>query len=187
MSNDNPIDKDRALYTQNHKKSRFRCPECVRIKKVLRQCKIYKNLSSLWNHFKLEHGEVSNLIFCTRDIKEALNGLSKAIEWGILPTDTDLLTAGEPATTSSSILFDGRPPRKDRLENLIEIGNLLKTQSEFFPNFRKKHLKIFIEKAIGLHDSRTMKLYFDCVTNNSKPDKINGVYDVTQFCKLVGL
>ena len=186
MSLDNPIDKDRALYTQNHKKSRFRCPECVRIKKVLRQCKIYKNLSSLWIHYKLEHGEISNLIFCTRDIKEALNGLSKAIEWGILPTDADLLAAGEHATTSSSILFDGRPPRIDVLEKLQKIARVYKTSKDY-RNLNQKQVTNWASAVLDHPDSRTLRKYVKCVTSNSKPDKIKGEYDVTQFCNNVGL
>jgi len=77
--------------------------------------------------------------------------------------------------------------RIDRQENLKKIASLFKTQSELYPNFREKNIRVLIEKAIELHDPRTMKLYFDCVTSHSIPDKIKGFYDLTQFCNIVGV
>jgi len=180
MSNDHSIDKDRASYTQNHKKSRLRCPECIRIKKILRHCKIYKSLAQLWWHFKQEHNEVSNLLFCTQDIKDVLNGLSKAMDWGILPSESEIPEAK--TTTSSSVLIDGRPPRIDSWGRIVEIAKLLKTQSELYPNFKPKQLEAIVKVVLGPVDSRTLKKYIDCVTSFSKKDIEHGLYDVTDFC-----
>ena len=90
-------------------------------------------------------------------------------------------------TTSSSILIEGRPPRKDRLDNLTKIASLFKTQSELFPNFKPKQLKALVKVILGPVDSRTMKKYINCVTNYSKKDIVNGVYDVSDFCNKVGV
>ena len=79
-----PIHKDRLSFTQNNKKIRLRCPECVRTKKQLCHCKIYKNLPALWWHLKRDHGNISNLDFNTGEIIDVLNGLDKAIHWGII-------------------------------------------------------------------------------------------------------
>jgi len=185
MSNDHSIDKDRASYTQNHKKSRFRCPECIRITKILRHCKIYKSLPQLWWHFKQEHGEVSNLLFCTKDVKDVLNGLSKAMDLGILPSESEFSEAK--TTTSSSILIAGRSPRIDFLEKIVEIAKLLKIQAELYPNFKPKQLEAIVKVVLGPVDSRTLKKYIDCVTSFSKKDIEHGLYDVTDFCNRIGI
>ena len=83
MNNKSQIEKDRLYFTQNNCEIRVRCPECVRTK-VLRHCKIYKNLPSLWWHIKRDHGNIVNLRFDTTEIIHVLNGLDKAIQWNIL-------------------------------------------------------------------------------------------------------
>lgn len=83
MNNKSQIEKDRLHFTQNNQEIRVRCPECARTK-ILRHCKIYKNLPALWWHIKQEHGTFVNLRFDTGEIIRVLNGLDKAIQWNIL-------------------------------------------------------------------------------------------------------
>jgi len=87
-------------------------------------------------------------------------------------------------TTSSSLSYRGRPVRIDFQKRLETIADTLKIQSSFYPKFKGKHLKIFIEKAIGFHDPRTMQNYFDFIVNHSEKDIVNGLYDVSGFCDL---
>jgi len=183
MSNDDSIDKDRLYFTQCNDTILLRCPECTSTQ-ILRHCKIFHNFPAVWWHIKQDHKDI--LESRLEEIIQVLNCLFKAYKWNMFLkwaySEAKLNT-----TTSSSILMDGRPPRIDRQENLKKIASLFKTQSELYPNFRKKNIRVLIEKAIELHDPRTMKLYFDSVTSHSKPDKIKGFYDVTQFCNKVGV
>jgi len=185
MSNDHSIDKDRASYTQNHKKSRFHCPECVRIKKILRQCKIYKSLAQLWWHFKQEHGEISNLLFCTQDVKDVLNALSKAMDWGILPSESEIPEAK--TTTSSSLRYDGKKPRADVLEKLGEIGGLFVGQNATFPILGLPQVKMLIGKKLESVDPRTVKKYLNCVLDSSEKDYKDNTVDISGFCAEVGV
>ncbi|MCH8982180.1 hypothetical protein IH922_09205 [candidate division KSB1 bacterium] len=90
-------------------------------------------------------------------------------------------------TTTSSFLFNEKVPRADVLVRLQDVGRLFKGQSDSYPNFKEKQVFGLIKVILGNVDERTKKKYFDCVTNYSKPDKIKGVYDVTQFCNIVGV
>jgi len=185
LSIDSQIDKDRLLFTQNNSPIRLRCPECVRTTKILRHCRIFKNLPSLWWHIKRDHGNFANLLFDADAIVTVLGAISKAKEWGIIPEPTPVYV--EPTTTSSSILIDGRPPRTDMLEKLEKIGILLKLQSEIYPKFKPKLLSLILEQILGPVVPRTKKKYIDCITRYSKKDKIRGLYDVTEFCENLGL
>ena len=60
-------------------------------------------------------------------------------------------------------------------------------QSKDYPNFKRKQVLGLIKVILQNADERTKKKYFDCVTSYSTPDKINGFYDVTQFCNIVGV
>ena len=84
MSNKSKLDKDRLYFTQNFHTIRLRRPECVRTKKLLRHCKVYKNLAALWVHIKQEHGAISNLDFNSKELVVVLNAVDKAIKWSIL-------------------------------------------------------------------------------------------------------
>jgi len=86
------------------------------------------------------------------------------------------------STTSSSLLYDERPPRADVKAKLRDIAELLPIQSEFFPYFKPKVLKKFIRVIIGNADDRTVKKYLKCITDNSEKDPIRGLYDVRGFC-----
>jgi len=81
------LDKELLYFTQNNTPIRLYCSECVRTK-ILRHCRIFKNLPGLWWHIKQDHGYFSNLLFDTDAIAAVLNAVSKAIEWGIIPTPT---------------------------------------------------------------------------------------------------
>lgn len=78
------LKKDRLLFTQNNKKIRLRCPECVRTKKALCQCRVYKNLPALWCHIKRDHGSIANLDFNTQDLVAVLNAVDRAVCWGVI-------------------------------------------------------------------------------------------------------
>lgn len=68
-----------------------------------------------------------------------------------------------------------------------DICRLLKGQSKSYPIFKHKQILGLIKVVLGLVDSRTLEKYVKCVTSYSKPDKIKGEYDVTQFCNIVGV
>ena len=59
------------------------CPVCL-LTKASKHCKIYKNTAALWWHIKQEHGEFVYSQFTTDDVLDVLNGLTKAIRWGII-------------------------------------------------------------------------------------------------------
>ncbi len=179
MSYDDSLDKDRLYFTQNNFPIRLRCPECVRTK-ILRHCRIFKNLPALWWHIKQDHGSFSNLLFKTDDIIKILNSLSKAIEWKIITESVSFPV--EQATTSSSLLYRGKPPRKDVHQKLEKIASILQLQCELYPNFRLRHIRAFMSVVLGKVDDRTQKNYLDCIVDASEKNKINGTVDVTQFC-----
>lgn len=190
MTSADPLDKDRLFFTQNNSPIRVKCPECLRVIKNPRQTPIFKKLPALWWHFKRDHGEVSNLFFTTKDVKDALNGLSKALDLGILPPEAkpEVVRWGSVDTaTSSSLEFDGRPSRIDVFERLIEIGRLFKGQTQFYPNLTLKQIERWSLVILKNVDARTQKKYVDCVTKYSKKDIVKGEYDVTGFCDTVGV
>ncbi len=183
MSNDDSIDKDRLYFTQCNDTILLRCPECTSTK-ILRHCKIFHNFPGVWWHIKQDHKDI--LESRLEEIIQVLNSLFKAYKWNMFPKWA-FSEAKSDTTTSSSVLIDGRPPRIDSWGKIIEIAKLLKNQSELYPFFKPKQLKVIVKVVLGPVDSRTLKKYIDCVIKNSKPDKIKGVYDVTQFCNNVGL
>lgn len=179
MSYDDKIDKDRLFFTQNNKPIRLRCPECVRTTKSLRHCKIFKNLQALWWHIKRVHGHLSNLLFNTEEIVKILNALSKAKDFGIIP---EPITSFVETTTSSSLKYKGRPPRKDVYEKFKKLAELFKNQSQFFPHFKLKQLRAYIGVVLGSVDSRTIKNYLDSIIDASEKNMQNGTIDVSEFC-----
>ena len=179
MSHGDEIDKDRLYFTQNNKPIRLRCPECVRTTKSLRQCKSFKNLPGLWWHIKRGHGHISNLLFNTEDIIKILNVISKAKDFGIIP---EPLTSFIETTTSSSLKYKGRPPRKDVYEKFKKLAELFKNQSQFFPHFKLKLLRAYIGVVLGKADARTIKNYLDSIIDASEKNMLNGTIDVSEFC-----
>ena len=189
MTSADPLDKDRLFFTQNNFPIRVKCPECLRVTKNPRQTPVFKKLPALWWHFKRDHGEVSNLFFTTKDVKDALNGLSKAIDLGILPPEAKsvVVRSGSADTaTSSSILFNGRPARIDVLERLRALAQLYKGQTDY-PNLTLKQIQRWALVILKNVDARTQKKYVDCVRKYSKKDIVKGEYDVTGFCDTVGV
>jgi len=84
MSNGKQLDKDRgSSCSQCHISCRWYCPVC-RLSKVQRQCKVYKTPAALWWHLRCDHPEFSYLEFNSDDVYEALNGITKALQWGII-------------------------------------------------------------------------------------------------------
>lgn len=174
------LHKQRGDFSHNYKKIRIKCPECIRIIKGRNHVKAYKNLAGLWRHIKLEHGDISNLEFNTHQIKEILRHIAQAIELGMLSNTSEI---NYDTASSLSILYDGRLPRKEVMNKLKEIAELLKIQSELYPFFKTEQLTTRISVIIGHVDKRTMKKYFECITNYSNKNWENGTYDVTAFCK----
>lgn len=171
------LHKERVDFAHNYTKIRLKCPECIRITKGVNHVRVYDNIPGLWRHIRQEHGEIFNLQLTTDRIKEVLKNIALAIDWRMLPDyDKPVDT-----TTSLSILYNGKKPRRDVLNNLGEIANLLKMQSELYPFFKTKLLIRLIEDKIGNRDARTMKNYFDCVTKYSVKNMQNGTYDVSDF------
>ena len=183
MSYDYQIDKDRLYFTQCNDTFPNRCPECTSTK-ILRHCKIYHNFPAVWKHIKQDHKDIPENRL--DEIAHVENSVFKAFKWNIFPKWEYSEAKIRPATSSSSILIDGRTPRIDMLENLEKIANLLKTQSEHFPRFKPRLLSILVEKAIGPRVDRTKNKYIDCITRYSEKDKLHGVYVVTEFCEKLG-
>jgi len=108
MSNDDSIDKDRLHFTQCNDTILLRCPECTSTK-ILRHCKIFHNFPSVWWHIKQDHKDI---LESRRDeIIQVLNCIFKAYKWNIFPKWAFSEAKIELATTSSSILMDGRQPK----------------------------------------------------------------------------
>lgn len=63
---------------------------------------------------------------------------------------------------AASLLFDGREPRHDVLNNLLEIAKTLESDSQF-PNFFSKHLEYKIKYSLDNPDPRTLRKYVNCV------------------------
>jgi len=180
LSNDSEVDKDRVYASQCHVKVRWYCPVCVLQKKIKKHCKIHKTPASWWWHIKNEHGKFVNRKFGYDDLRVVSNYLVNALEWEIFPESVP--EPIEQATSSSSILYRGRPPRKDVYEKLEKIALILSNQSELYPHFRLKHIRAYIVHVLELADERTIKNYLDCIVVASEKDTMKGTVDVTQFC-----
>ena len=180
MSYDETIDKDRAYASQCYIKVRWYCPVCVLQKKIKKHCKIHKTPASWWWHIKNEHGKFVNRKFGYDDLRVVSNYLINALEWEIFPESVSIPV--EQATSTSSLLYCGRIPRKDVYQKLEKIASILQLQSELYPNFRLRHIRAFMSVVLGKVDDRTQKNYLDCIVDVSEKDKTKGTVDVTQFC-----
>lgn len=84
MKKDEQLHKYRVVYaSQCYSKTKLKCPVCL-LDKIPRHCKIYKSPAALYWHIKTEHGEFVFKEFGTDDIICALNGVTRAIQWGML-------------------------------------------------------------------------------------------------------
>ncbi len=182
MSNDYSINKDRLYFTQCNNTILLRCPECTSTK-ILRQCKIFHNFPAVWWHIKQDHKDILELRL--QEIIEVLNSLFKAYKWNMFPKWA--YSEAKSETTTSSLLFNGKAPRADVFARLQDFARLLQGQSDSYPIFKQKQIQRWLKVILGNVDERTQKKYFDCVTSYSKPDKIKGEYDVTQFCSIIGV
>ena len=187
MTNAEPVDKDRLLFTQCNDTILLRCPECTSTK-ILRQCKILHNFPALWCHIKREHPEI--IEFRLKEFTEVLDSIFKAYKWNMFPkwAYSEAITTNKVPTTSSSLLFDERPiSRIDVWERILEITKKLKIQSELYPIFRLKQLKAINKVVLGEVDPRTAKKYLNCVIDASAKNIRNGTIDVTAFCDTAGV
>lgn len=90
-------------------------------------------------------------------------------------------------TSSTSLLFDGNPPRKDRLEKLGSIAYQFGEE----PNYLQvpvKKIQDTIKEKVG-KDERTRKKYFECIKQYSTPIRDDygylKYYDVSRFYHLI--
>ncbi len=177
MSNDNLIDKDRLYFTQFNGNFPVRCPICIDFKKIIRHCKVFRNMHAAWCHIRLDHKndpkpDVDKVI-------KIFNSLYDSIKLGIIPCIT--------SSSSSSSTQNETGFRRDMYEKLEKIGVLLERQSELYPNFRIKPLSKFIGVVLGQVDDRTRKKYLDIIISKSEKDIVLGLIDVTQFCNTFAL
>ena len=175
--------KDITLeFTRDFTPFRIRCPICVREKKNIRHCKLFKHLPTAWQHIQKDHANNDEQRYHPK-IKEAIiifNSIHKALELGIIP---DKKYINNIPTTSSSLVYDGKPvSRRDVSYRLIDIADLLLCQSKSYPkDFRLKQLKGLIKVATRKNDPRTIDKYFDCVVRASIKDIRRGTFDVRKF------
>ena len=174
------LHKQRVDFSHNYTIIRIKCPECFRTIKGKNHVRIYKNLSGLWRHIKLEHGEISNLEFNTNLIRDVLKHIALAIEWGMFPGVNE---SEHNTTTSLSIIYDGKPARRDVSNKLKEIAEIMKGQSDMYPDFKIVNILAYMKIVLGNSDERTKKKYFDCITSYSVKNMHNGTFDVTGFCE----
>jgi len=151
------LDKHLPDCTHNYDPTRLKCPICLIAINGPNHVKVHKNTASLCWHIKTEHAQEVTQQF-QDDLKLMLNYLIRAKNWGIFVENE--MPAAIAATSSSSILFDGRAARKDVRIKLGKIAELLKLQSEFGLIFKEKPLKKFIKIVLGPVDKRTLKKIF---------------------------
>jgi len=137
---------------------------------------------------------MDNPHFNEDELKEILENIHKAKKLGILPDETrinenfdirkpvKITENNSGSATSSSLLYDGRPPRSDVFLNLKGIGKFLQSQLQSYPWFTPKQLEMAICQICGNKEGRTMKKYFDSIVRFSKKHKKYGLYDVSGFC-----
>ncbi|MDH3735538.1 MAG: hypothetical protein OEQ94_00780 [Nitrosopumilus sp.] len=78
------LHKDRAAYcSQCYDNIRLRCPFCL-LEKIPRHCKIYKNAAALWWHIRQQHNNSATSNFDMNAVLDALNGVTRAMQWGII-------------------------------------------------------------------------------------------------------
>lgn len=182
MSNTAQVDKDRLYFTQYNGKFPTRCPLCTE-QKILRQCRIFHNFPALWRHIKLEHIGIPESQM--KEISGILNSVYTAYQWNMFPKWEFDDGKIKKTTTSSSILIDGRTPRKDSQEKIVHIARMLINQSQSYPLFNSKQLDAIVQVVIGPVDPRTIQKYTDWVKTYSTKDIHVGMYVVSDFCERI--
>lgn len=71
-------------YTHNHKKTRAKCPICLKWVKGANHVPTMKTLPVLWRHIRQEHPDLSKEKLS--EIKQVMKGLSQALNWGMILT-----------------------------------------------------------------------------------------------------
>lgn len=71
-------------YTHNHKKTRVKCPICLRWVKGANHVQAFRTLAVLWRHIRQEHPDLSNEKL--NEHKQVMKGLSKALNLGMILT-----------------------------------------------------------------------------------------------------
>jgi len=170
-------------FTQCNDNFRIRCPICRVEKKFLGHCKMGRNLPSIWSHILRDHKDI---LQAQRDeVILFLNSLYIAYNYQIITEWPGAETKNQSATTSSSILIDGAPPRIDRWSKIVEIATFLRAESKNYPYFPASEIRRIIIQSAKVRDPRTIEVYFDCITNYSIKDYNSGKYNVREFCKTV--
>jgi len=54
------------------------------LEKIPRHCKIYKNAAALWWHIRQQHNNSATSNFDMNAVLDALNGVTRAMQWGII-------------------------------------------------------------------------------------------------------
>jgi hypothetical protein len=92
-------------------------------------------------------------------------------------------------TSSTSLLYNGKPPRIDVLYNLAKIAFLFNNQKNCYPNFKPLQIIGLIKVGLGLEhpDPRTVEKYLKCIRANSVRDNLNGVINVETFFSQIPL
>lgn len=90
---------------------------------------------------------------------------------------------------TTSLLFEGKEPRKDVLVKLLGIAEELESYHNF-PNFKRQYLEHYIKTKLSNPDPRTLKKYVDCITgyvekSTGKQIFFNQDYDLFNFKDIV--
>lgn len=63
---------------------------------------------------------------------------------------------------ASSLVFDGKEPRRDVLERLLMVADEIQFE-DTYPTFRQSQLNKILSNVLGHIDPRTMKKYQNCI------------------------
>lgn len=114
-------------------------------------------------------------------IKEGIrqSEIDKVFLTGITHCMQDLHTT----TSTSSILYDGKPARRDIIEKLARIIHELENFTDY-PCFKEQQIIQTIQNHVG-KDSRTQKKFFECVKDYSTKNYQNGTYNIKHLVSLI--
>jgi len=85
-------------------------------------------------------------------------------------------------TSSTSLLFKGKKPRKDVLVKLAKIAAVY-FDDPVFPHFRPLQIRNVVVQVLDRPDKRTRDDYLQCIKDYSIPDRQRGTFDVSSFCR----
>jgi len=113
----------------------------------------------------------------TQEVKEELDQL-------ILVGLNYSLKNYKTASTTTSILFNRKKPRKDVLLKLTKISSIL-SDNPNYPHLKPLQIRQVVASVLGRVDSRTELQYTKCVRDYSIPNRVSGTFNVTTFCNLL--